>query len=337
MVGWHAALDDVATRLADFNKHNPLSWVAPPAVSPDVPLGEVLPEPDRLCVTLEGTPRIVECAAPTRFLDGANARLHLRWWPTNMTRRGTVVLVPPWQFRSFTLLRPMVYLLNKAGFDVVGYPTPFHFERTPQGCFSGELFATWDMPRNGWAIRTACMELLALVEALQGRGPVGLVGVSLGGYLSAMTSVVARHYPHRAFDIARMCLVVPPASILDVFLYTNVGRRYRRLLVESGGSVPEDAALKSLARPFNPGRFRSSVAGENILVVAGTQDNVVPIRSSRKLARAFKARLHEYEVGHVTGMLLTPGVWRDVTRFLGELPVLQPGAHPAALPLRQTG
>ena len=114
MAGFHAALDDVATRLADLNKHNPLTWVEPPQVNPHIPLGEVLPEPERLCVTLEGSARVVECAAPTSFLDGPNARLHLRWWPTRAARRGTVILVPPWQFSSFLLLRPMVYLLNRA-------------------------------------------------------------------------------------------------------------------------------------------------------------------------------------------------------------------------------
>jgi len=316
----HAGLDNLAIKLADRDPHHPLQWVPPPDVSPDIPMGEVLPEPGRLGIVWPRKVCEIDVPSPAALLPAPNDSMRLRIWPTTAPRRGTVVLVPPWKFHSFMPMVPIALSLNRMGFDVVGYPIPYHYERTPEGTFSGEYFATWDMPRTGLAIRTAALELCAIVESLRQRGPVAMMGLSLGGYLSAMTSVVAPLYPHRAFNVDRLVLVVPPASILDTFLKTGIGDRYRKLLVNAGGTVPDDAYLYRLSLPFSPSRFKSCVPGENILVAAARHDTVVPLESSRELARGLGAQLAEYEAGHVSGLLLTFSLWRDVGRFLENMP-----------------
>ncbi|MEW5854018.1 MAG: hypothetical protein AB2A00_34910 [Myxococcota bacterium] len=324
----HEALDNLALVLADRTQLLPMQWVPPPEIDTRLPLGEVLPEPNRMGVVWPKRACTIDVVAPTTFLPSPNDRLRLRWWPTSEEqRRGTLVIAPPWKVTSFTGFLPLVRALNRMGLDVVGYPTPYHFERTPPGALSGELFATWDMPRTGWAIRAAALELCALVESLQPRGPVVLLGTSLGGFLSAMMSVVAPFYPRRAFQVSRMVLVVPPASFLDTFAKTAIGERYRRLLSLAGGTVPEYSYLEQLAVPFSPGMFPSVVAGENILIVAGKHDKMVPVESSQALAEGLKARFRIYDVGHVSGLCFSFRLWMDVLSFLEEMPLAQARAE----------
>jgi hypothetical protein len=335
----HAGLDKLLIASDVLLKHQPLQWVDPPRIDASIPLGEILPEPQRLAVVWPQENRqacTLTVAAPTSFLPTPNDQLKLRFWPTQEPRRGTVIFAPPWKLGSFHSLRPFVAGLNSLGFDVVGYPTPFHFERAPRGTFSGEFFATWDMPRTGWAIRAAALELCSLVESLQASGPVVMLGTSLGGYLSAMASVMAGRYPHRAFAPERLLLLVPPDSILDTFTQSPIGQRYRKLLVNNGGTLPDPALLESLAHPFSPGRFNSAVPGERILVMAARYDAVVPLVSSQRLASGFGARFLVYDAGHASALVFSPSVWRDAGRFLDEVGKA-PQAQAPAQPSRSNG
>ena len=330
----HAGLDRLLIAGSALLKHQPLQWVEPPVIQPDIPLGEALPEPSRLAVVWPDQapePCTLTVPAPTTFLPAPNDHLKLRLWPTKEARRGTVIFAPPWKLGSWASLRPFVSGLNSLGFDVVGYPTPFHFERAPKGTFSGEFFATWDMPRTGWAIRTASLELCTLVESLHAHGPVVVLGTSLGGYLSAMASVMAARYPQRAFAPDRLLLIVPPDSILDTFTQSPIGVRYRQMLLDNGGTLPDAALLQSLAQPFSPGRFPSAVPGNNILVLAARYDAMVPLTSTERLAKGFGARLHVYEAGHASALVFSPSVWRDAARFLDEVPAAKVEAPPSDL------
>lgn len=323
----HEGLDRLMIALGGLTPHHKLEYVPPPPVDLTVPLGALLPPPRALNILWPHAAGKVVVDAPTDFLQAPNDQLALRWWPAPAgPRRGTAVLVPPWKLVTFTTMGPVVRGLNRLGYDVVGYPTPYHFERSVPGTFSGEFFATFDMPRTGWAVRAAALELCAVVEALADRGPVVMVGLSLGGYLSALMSVVAPLYPERAFGPARMCLVVPPESILDTLLDTPLGQRYRQMLEQNGGELPDTAYMARLAQPFSPARFPSAVLGPDILVLAGTHDHFVPLRSTRRLATGLGARLCEYPAGHLTSLVGTLGVWRDARDFLSELPFLPDSA-----------
>jgi len=333
----HAGLDRLLIASSALIKHNPLQWVDPPPVDANIPLGDPLAEPDRLAVVWGPQASTLDVIAPTTFLGAPNDRLVLRHWPTQKARRGTVVFVPPWKLRNLNIIAPMVRAFNRHGFDVVGYPTPYHFERAPQGSFSGEFFATWDMPRTGWAIRAGVLELCALTESLRPRGPVVLLGTSLGGYLSAMMSVVAARYPHRAFTPDRLVLIVPPDSILDTFVKSPVGERYRTMLLANGGRIPPMELLEQLALPFSPSRFQSVVPGDNIMVAAAQHDAMVPLESSQRLANGFGARFKAYDAGHASALVATPSLWRDVGHFLDTLPKVdaqetQDGQEPPQAP-----
>ncbi|MBI5497598.1 MAG: hypothetical protein HY904_21485 [Deltaproteobacteria bacterium] len=324
----HLGLDRLFIASSALVRHNPLKWVEPPEVNVDIPMGDDLPEPDRLGVVWPREACVLEVPAPTRFLEAPNDRMYIHFWPARGPRRGAVVLAPPWKFTVWASLWPVARVLNALGFDVAGYSTPYHFERTPPGAFSGELFATWDMPRTGWAVRAAVLELCALIESLQSRGPVALLGTSLGGYLSAMTTVVSGRYPRRAFVPERVCLVVPPDSILDTFLKSPIGERYRRLLLANGGSIPDEHFLRHLSRPFSPSNFAPAVPGERIQVLAARHDVMVPLESSQRLAAAWGARFRVYEAGHVSALGLSWGVWRDAAGFLEEVPRAGQGPGP---------
>src|SRR5947199_382710 len=68
---------------------------------------------------------------------------------------------------------------------------PFHGLRTPAAVrFSGALFPTANVFRTNEAFAHALADLRALIAWLRNRGTpeIGLMGMSLGGYLTALTA-----------------------------------------------------------------------------------------------------------------------------------------------------
>jgi len=94
----------------------------------------------------------------------------------------------------------------RRGLDVALVTLPFHGDRTPPDArFSGEYFAVPDVSRLAGAVRRAIYEIDRVTLWLRERtqAPVGLLGMSLGGYL---TSLMAGLYGDLDFVIP----IVPP-------------------------------------------------------------------------------------------------------------------------------
>ncbi len=266
---------------------------------------------DRLAMAVED--RVAR--APVPFRPGPDGPLDpsgpvpplppLRRTPARATRRGTVLLVPPWKIRSTALLGGWVRALAGAGLDVWIPVPPLHLERTPPGERGGEGAIGPDLGRTREVLGLAVGELRACLAAAAGEGgTVALVGLSLG----ALTAAWAATGPERVDAAA---LVAPPADLLAVFRETAIGHRYAELARRSGSPLPGEAELARRLAWLSP-LHRRPTAGR-LLVVGGLHD-AIAVGGAAALARAWGATLSTRPRGHLT-LLGTPAVAREVAAF----------------------
>ena len=156
-----------------------------------------------------------------------------------------------------------------AGFDVALVTLPFHGPRTPADArFSGERFAVPHVARLNEAVRQAIYEIHLLTGWLrqQTGAPVGLLGLSLGGYLAAL---MAGLQPDLDFVIP----MVPPVCIGDLaWRFFSHSRYYRR--GQSAAFSHEE--LRAMYRVHSPLTYAPCVEKSRLLILAGRGDQIVP-------------------------------------------------------------
>jgi pimeloyl-ACP methyl ester carboxylesterase len=157
----------------------------------------------------------------------------------------------------------------RARLDVALLTLPFHGPRTPADArFSGERFAVPHVARLNAAVRQAIYEIHVVSGWLrrQTDAPVGLLGLSLGGYLS---SLMAGLTPDLAFVIP----MVPPACMGDLaWRFFSRSRHYR------GSPSPAFSReeLRAAYRVHSPLSYPRRVDKRRILILAGRGDQIVP-------------------------------------------------------------
>lgn len=159
--------------------------------------------------------------------------------------------------------------LFRAGMDVALVTLPFHGVRTPsEARFSGERFAMPHVALLNEAVRQAVYEIHVVVNWLRDRvdAPVGLLGLSLGGYLSALMAGL------RA-DFDFVIPMVPPVCMGDLaWRFFQQSRHYRSRPVPA--FTREE--LRAAYRAHSPLTYPLRVRRERILILAGRGDQIVP-------------------------------------------------------------
>lgn len=180
----------------------------------------------------------------------------------------------------------------RAGVDVALLTLPFHGPRTPRSArFSGDSFARPDVVELNEAVRRAVREILLAVCWLRAETerPVGLAGLSLGGYLVA---TVAGLDPDLAFVVP----MVPPVCFGDL--------AWRFLPRERAGSAAEPALgyeeLRRAFRVHSPLAHPPLVPRERLLIIAGRGDRIVPPEHPSALWRHWgEPRIHWFDGSHL--------------------------------------
>jgi len=157
----------------------------------------------------------------------------------------------------------------EAGFDVALVTLPFHGPRTPPDArFSGERFAMPQVARLNEAVRQAIYEIHVVTSWLrqQTGGRVGLLGLSLGGYLAAL---MAGLRPDLDFVIP----MVPPVCFGDLaWRFFSQSRYYRG---EQSAAFSHEE-LRAMYRVHSPLTYARCVERSRLLILAGRGDQIVP-------------------------------------------------------------
>jgi pimeloyl-ACP methyl ester carboxylesterase len=230
-------------------------------------------------------PEVVERYTSSRENSVAVARQLRRTAP-----RPAVVLIHGYMAGSFLVEERIwpIARLDRAGFDVVLFTLPFHGSRVRAGRGAVPEFPGEDPRLNVEGFRQAVFDLRNLTHFLLGRGHprVGVIGMSLGGYLAALSASLE---PRLDFVVP----VIPLSSLADF------AREQGSLSPIADEAAAQHALLESIYRRVSPVARPALVAPERCLVVAAKADRVTPAAHARRLSVHLRAPLQSFYGGHL--------------------------------------
>lgn len=247
-----------------------------------------------------------------------NRTAHARIWKhAPGTSKGCVIAIHGWFMgdQRINALALVPGFFFRLGLDVVVFELPYHGRRAPGGSDNSvALFPSMHVARTNEAVAQAIHDLRALRWWLNEQYglPVGVAGMSLGGYMAALWA-----------SLDELAFVVPMVPMVS--------------MDELGWRVVEDIKSKACASELDfwntidrtrlaqifaihsPLRYRPRVPKERRMIIAGTGDDIVPAEQPQALwAHWDKPRMHWFTGGHLSE-LSGSSAFQEVHRFLHDL------------------
>src|SRR5262245_26209450 len=169
-----------------------------------------------------------------------------------------------------------------------------------------------DIVRTLNGIRQAVLDCRCAIAWLAGRPEVdaeklGMVGTSLGSFLSALTSA---NEPR----IKNVCMVLGGGGLVDAYYDHPKAKPVTEWIDLVGGKN----LVKKLIAPVDPITYAKQLKGKNLLMIAAKNDEIVPPQAATALWEATgKQRIVWLDSGHVTAALYTLSVLREISDHVG--------------------
>jgi dienelactone hydrolase len=222
----------------------------------------------------------VQFPSPVESAYPQNNTVYAEYYRVAGTKKRPAVVVLDIADGSLVIARIVATSLASAGTDALIVNLPFHGPRRPPAqniealLNKPELFQEFSV--QGVAdVRRACALLAGFKEVLPNQ--VGICGVSLGGFVGALTAGVDGNFKRCAFVLAGGNL----QSVLTSDSREVAG--IRAALAEAGLA---GSKLTDFLRPIDPVTFAPRVRNCNVLMLNMKGDEVVPAACAEALARA---------------------------------------------------
>ncbi len=226
-------------------------------------------------------------------------------------KRPTVVVLSGWLTNGYTFYEnTLITAVLEEGCHAMMMAMPYHMQRTPTGCYSGEYAVSSDLKRNVEGLRQGVSDARALIGWLQQRqaGPVGILGISLGGWVG---SLLATCEPRLDFVI----LAEPAVDPANMLWGTSLCRYLRRNLSAAGFS--REMVIQH-CRLVQPATYKPVVPREHILILAGLYDQCARRAWVDQLWEKWgRPPIKRYPLGHMT-LLNSPEVAEDIRSFIRQ-------------------
>lgn len=246
----------------------------------------------------------------------ANLTAHARWW-TSGRGRPTIVLLHGWGGGNHWVTErtfAVPYWLRH-GYDVAAFVLPYHGDRAPgTGALrSGALFPSPNPLRMNEAFGQAIYDLRGLARFLRGRGAsaIGAMGMSLGGYTTALWASVAGPEDVGGLDFA--VAMIPAVSFGKLMWQSASPARVRA----AKAGVTEDLLVDAFA-VHAPTTRPARLPRERLFVIAGRGDRITPPEHAEQLAAHWDVPVRWFDGGHLA-QIGRGEQFRDVRRALGQL------------------
>ena len=245
-----------------------------------------------------------------------NLTAHARWW-TSGPGRPTLVLIHGWRAGYQWVVRGTfgVEYWLRHGYDLAAFVLPLHGARAPgSGVLrSGALFPSADPVRTNEAFGQAIHDVRALSRFLRGRGTsaVAALGMSLGGYTTALWASVAG--PGDAGGVDFAVAIIPAVSFARLMWRHGEGTTAQKRAANAG--ITEDMLVDAFA-VHCPTTRPARLPSERLYVVAGKGDRITPPDHAEALAKHWGTEVLWFHGGHLA-QLGRPDALRVVRRSLG--------------------
>ncbi len=223
-------------------------------------------------------------------------------------------LQPETYIEELSLLTGMALRLNV---EVIQLQPPYHGRRTPRGSrFDGEFYCTADLVRSLEAVRQTVLDARTLLSWLleEDTGPVGVVGLSMGGALTMVLTCLEDRFAFSIPMIAHMdlCALTTDAPVLAGM---------RQELRQFGWGAEE---LAEFFAQIGWNDLRPKLPPERIQLFAASEDRFfVPAVVEELWQRWGRPAIRWYPCSHLGFIPHLPEVMRAVGEFIEQR---EPGA-----------
>lgn len=171
----------------------------------------------------------------------------------------------------------------RQGFDVLLYTLPFHGDRrSPGSFFSGQGFVAHGFSHFNEAIFHSIHDLRVFIDYLRGQGApqVGLVGFSLGGYVSSMIGNLDE-------DLAFCIPVASPVNLADMLMdWWPTSSLIRQLMSKAGLDISDFRKVTAAHCALS---WRPRIEHSRLMIVGGDGDRFVSPQITQLLVDHWQA------------------------------------------------
>ena len=190
--------------------------------------------------------------------------------------------------------------------DIFAVELPYHLSRNPRG-FSGQGFMDGDPVRTIEGFRQATSEGIALYKILRtGYEEVGLCGVSLGGHIVTMLTLLIKG---TQFSLA--CLVGTPIrdNLVQLSISPNLVHSMKSKIVLETLSILDFSKIK----PRNS-------KNRNFYLFGGKFDSIILPKTVLRLGKHLQANTYFVPTGHFTFPIALPYICTRIAKWNRESP-----------------
>jgi len=178
-----------------------------------------------------------------------------------------------------------------AGWDVVMMDAPFNHRRTPIGYRPGQLILNGNFYHLLNVGRQSILDLRSLVETFQkDQLEVGLVGVSLGGWMVTTLSQIMQ-------SIKFLHAVTPPLEMS--WMLREGGAIVRAAWNGLAQGDLEWDQIQNYMQPLSPYHYRPNIEAENLCFYTAAYDRFVTTSRIEQYSKLIGARLERWPCGHI--------------------------------------
>jgi len=200
-------------------------------------------------------------------------------------------------------------LLARFGINCAFLNQPYHGPRAPRGTASGELMLSGDMEKTILSFRQSVCDTRSLITwaAKTFTGPVGVVGISLGGFIALLACCVDNR--------VRFAVPIITSGTLIEGMW---GREVSRTLIRDFKAAGVDRErVKANWRIITPINFKPLLPPERIKLISACFDELIPVDNVEKLSREWGGLDVKWlSCGHVSIFLFARQLIREIVDFV---------------------
>lgn len=203
-------------------------------------------------------------------------------------------------------------IMNDLEWNMYYFTLPYHFQRKPeQSLYNGEYMISADINRTVQSIRQAVVDLRALIQWVKAnkKGPVILIGVSLGGFITNLTATLEPKID--------ALVSIFYANRLSYAIWKTIPGKFIREDLEHHGVKYHD--LIRYWRITEPNQAIPKINKDNILLISAKYDQYVHLEDTNYLWESWgKPKRYVYNCGHAGIVLNRKKIAIDTLSFLKD-------------------